>query len=222
LANDNLEQFESLDFEGLRESIKALQRSSEKLDWEKTKAEKKLRKLFKKLPRHEPAPPPDNASSFPHACKIKSFCHIRDAISTFQASLYSIFAPTQPLENLRADVLTHHEILASVANWEHKDATHPPPRHFPVKKLIKAVRRVQRANQKLRSFERGFISEDGIKDREWYRHLGVAPGKWLGYGATTLPALTEAITIERNTTQAVYEVERLIHLIDDLAEKLAP
>jgi N-acetylated-alpha-linked acidic dipeptidase len=35
-------------------------------------------------------------------------------------------------------------------------------------------------NKKLRSFEQGFISEEGIKDREWYRHLGVAPGKWLG------------------------------------------
>jgi hypothetical protein len=25
-----------------------------------------------------------------------------------------------------------------------------------------------------------FIHPAGIKDREWYRHLGVAPGKWLG------------------------------------------
>ena len=33
-------------------------------------------------------------------------------------------------------------------------------------------------NKKLASFERGFLSDAGIKDREWYRHLGVAPGKW--------------------------------------------
>jgi N-acetylated-alpha-linked acidic dipeptidase len=74
-----------------------------------------------------------------------------------------------------------------------------------------------------------------------YRHLGVAPGKWLvsrvfnnlwsrwindecatqGYGATTLPALTEAITIEKNATLAVYEVERLVHLLEKMAENLS-
>ena len=46
--------------------------------------------------------------------------------------------------------------------------------------MVKAAKRVQAANAKLVAFERGFISEEGIKDREWYRHLGVAPGKWLG------------------------------------------
>ena len=50
----------------------------------------------------------------------------------------------------------------------------------PVRKFIEAAKRVQRANAKLVAFEKGFISEEGIKDREWYRHLGVAPGKWLG------------------------------------------
>jgi len=51
---------------------------------------------------------------------------------------------------------------------------------FPLCKLIRAAKRLVAANKKLIMFERGFISEDGIKDREWYRHLGVAPGKWLG------------------------------------------
>ena len=50
----------------------------------------------------------------------------------------------------------------------------------PIREFIKAAKRVQSANQKLIGFERGFISEEGIKDREWYRHLAVAPGKWLG------------------------------------------
>lgn len=50
----------------------------------------------------------------------------------------------------------------------------------PVKQFIKAAKRVQRANAKLVAFEKGFISEEGIKDREWYRHLVIAPGKWLG------------------------------------------
>ena len=50
----------------------------------------------------------------------------------------------------------------------------------PMSKFIEAVKRVRRVNKKLSSFEQGFISEGGIKDREWYKHLGVAPGKWLG------------------------------------------
>lgn len=69
--------------------------------------------------------------------------------------------------------------------------------------------------------------------------IGVAPGKWLGklylisldthiyglrigYGATTLPALTEAFTIDNNATQAKYEVGRLNDLILSLAETIRP
>ncbi|KAI0068619.1 Zn-dependent exopeptidase [Artomyces pyxidatus] len=102
-------------------------------------------------------------------------------------------------------------------HWPHKPKKgpkHPPPG------LIRAIKEVRKINHKLASFERGFIHEDGIKDREWYRHLGVAPGKWLGYGATTLPALTEAITIEKNSTLANYEAERLRHAIDKIAATL--
>lgn len=67
---------------------------------------------------------------------------------------------------------------------------HGPPRrprlpHLPgdaklLREIIKAVKRVRTVNAKLASFERGFISKEGINDREWYKHLGVAPGKWLG------------------------------------------
>lgn len=85
-----------------------------------------------------------------------------------------------------------------------------PPKHFPpkhrhaLKKFIKAAKEVQKINEKLASFERGLIHEDGIKDREWYRvrtsryhtipfggnpltkmlfreqNIAIAPGKWLG------------------------------------------
>jgi N-acetylated-alpha-linked acidic dipeptidase len=58
-------------------------------------------------------------------------------------------------------------------HWPHRKPRVPP-------KLIEAAKVVRKINQKLASFERGFIHEEGIKDREWYRHLGVAPGKWLG------------------------------------------
>ena len=51
---------------------------------------------------------------------------------------------------------------------------------FPWQRVKKAVQRVQAVNRKLIAFERGFISKNGIKHREWFKHLGVAPGKWLG------------------------------------------
>ncbi|KAG6866447.1 hypothetical protein C0991_003965 [Blastosporella zonata] len=73
---------------------------------------------------------------------------------------------------------------------KHPEPGHPGPKHHKhehhghppkeIKKLIKAAKRIVKANKKIVAFERGFISEGGIKDREWYKHLGVAPGKWLG------------------------------------------
>ncbi|KAI9574759.1 hypothetical protein HD554DRAFT_2232863 [Boletus coccyginus] len=92
---------------------------------------------------------------------------------------------------------------------------------FPRRPLLKAMKRVQVANHKLIAFERGFISKEGIKDREWYKHLGVAPGKWLGYGATTLPGLTEAITMDGDALAAGCEVERLKIHIDNLTERIS-
>jgi hypothetical protein len=41
-----------------------------------------------------------------------------------------------------------------------------------------------------------------------------------GYGATTLPALTESITIEKNATRAKYEVKRLVQALDGIAETI--
>lgn len=113
-----------------------------------------------------------------------------------------------------------------------------PPR-FPKRRLLEAIKRVQVVNHKLIEFERGFISKEGVKDREWYKHLGVAPGKWLGelhsaqcalprslmglsgYGATTFPGITEAITMDEDALAASREVERLRLLIDGLTERIS-
>lgn len=86
--------------------------------------------------------------------------------------------------------------------------------------LIRAIQRVRAVNNRLRSFEAGFISVDGIKDREWFKHLGVAPGKWLGYGATTFPGLTEAIVFDQDEEAAKHEMKRLITLMKKTAKSL--
>lgn len=44
-----------------------------------------------------------------------------------------------------------------------------------------AIKRVRGVNAKLQSFESGFISEEGLPGRTWFKHFGVAPGRWLGY-----------------------------------------
>ncbi|KAL7421862.1 Vacuolar protein sorting-associated protein 70 [Cryptotrichosporon argae] len=88
------------------------------------------------------------------------------------------------------------------------------------KALRRILAEIRAVNLKLKNFERGFISEKGITDREWYRHKGTSPGKWLGYGATTFPALTEALTIEKNVTLAQNEADQLADMINAMATRL--
>lgn len=119
-----------------------------------------------------------------------------------------------------------HAEAAELAKMAVFDDKHPdvapaakPSPHLPnwkgIAKTLKAIRKV---NVKLRDFESGFIAEQGIKDREWYRHKGVAPGKWLGYGSTTFPALTEAITIEEDPELAQKDANELVELIGGIAK----
>jgi len=110
-----------------------------------------------------------------------------------------------------------NERLSAVPN----DLSHDRSQRASVpRKFLRAAKHVQQVNGKLSAFEYGFISREGIKDREWYKHLGTAPGKNLGYGATTLPALTEAITLDKNATLAKLEISRLEHLLANMAERL--
>lgn len=66
-------------------------------------------------------------------------------------------------------VIPSHEATAFKNSWR---TSH--------RKFRRAARKVSKANKKLIGFERGFLSDDGLPGREWYKHLGVAPGKWLG------------------------------------------
>ncbi|CCO37442.1 hypothetical protein BN14_11598 [Rhizoctonia solani AG-1 IB] len=86
--------------------------------------------------------------------------------------------------------------------------------------LAKLISDTRLINEKLSNFERGFISEAGLPGREWYRHMIVAPGKLVGYGATTFPSLTEAIANSRDPVLAAEQVERLTRLLHTLAEFL--
>ncbi|CDU25954.1 related to glutamate carboxypeptidase II [Sporisorium scitamineum] len=87
------------------------------------------------------------------------------------------------------------------------------------KEIWKVLVEIRQLNKKLQTFEQGFIDEKGLKGREWYKHLGTAPGRWLGYGATTFPGVTEAITLDKGEGLES-EANRLGRHIDALARHL--
>jgi len=80
--------------------------------------------------------------------------------------------------------------------------------------------RVRDVNERLQRVEQAFLDPEGLAQRPWFRHLGVAPGRWLGYGATTLPGLTESITLDHGT-HAAHELRRLVAALDRVAETMS-
>jgi len=62
---------------------------------------------------------------------------------------------------------------------------------------------------RLKAFEMAFLSDEGLPGRPWYKHLGIAPGRWLGYGAVPLPGITEAITLDKNVDLAKHQLSIL-------------
>ncbi|TBU33166.1 Zn-dependent exopeptidase [Dichomitus squalens] len=205
------------DFSGLRRSIGRLQAASKALDEEKEEAEKAFRELLDKIPHHEAHA---HRHAHPHA-------HVDGDVVPHPDSEEG---HPHPSGHGHSKCALHHHGHSSRINglplpgWLKKILEkifgHGGPPRGPIGKFVKAAQRVQAANAKLVAFERGFISEEGIKDREWYRHLGVAPGKWLGYGATTLPSITEALTIDVNATLAEQEARRVGALLDKLTETI--
>ncbi|EJD00920.1 Zn-dependent exopeptidase [Fomitiporia mediterranea MF3/22] len=227
------------DFSALRKSIRNLQQASLALDEEKSEAEIELRKLLEEMRKNS-----ENGIE----CTKPKYSRLWETIRSFVGYMFGFPPPPKHDSDEREKEYEDEvdEWLGTRDAYEresnrtmtvvldrrgHRHARRPPPPpesiakkllgDTPLDKFVEAVKRVRRVNRKLSSFERGFISEGGIKDREWYKHLGVAPGKWLGYGATTFPALTEALTIEQNASLARYEADRLQKLIDRLASRIA-
>ncbi|TBU46619.1 Zn-dependent exopeptidase [Dichomitus squalens] len=220
-----------VDFSDLRNAIQSLQKASLKLDHEKVEAEHKLRKLLHKFARRHLF-----RRTFRRAlCKLKRF--LGKDCAPFRKDASAVASPAIPTvdkafecSGMKSGKGNKNGLLPFKPRVGHAPAVAQEQREqamgeelyaldkkrFPSKKFKKAVKRVREVNKKLKLFERGFIDEEGIKDREWYRNLDVAPGKWLGYGATTFPALTEAITIDKNHTLAVYEAKRLQKLVEKL------
>ncbi|KAI0321954.1 Zn-dependent exopeptidase [Amylostereum chailletii] len=206
----------------LRAAIKSLQFASIKLDHEKSH----LEHILKRVLRH-----PFPSHGHHHQGKLDRIVKKCRAILGFKNKHDHMHEEQGRGSHMRLGIGQASAVIEepdSTLSPEGKPAHPHWPPHFPhphlPKKLpgrvVRLIKAIQKINHKLAAFEAGFVHEDGIKEREWYRHLGVAPGKWLGYGATTLPALTEAITIEKNATLAEYEAKRLQGAIEKLTDAL--
>nr|KIR50369.1 membrane protein [Cryptococcus bacillisporus CA1280] len=184
-----------IDFEPLADAIKAAQTASGKLDKRRHKALKKLHKLMRKLEHGKGS----IVKTMLRGCGWR---------------------------------MGGKEVEYNLQTWEEgpKEGIFPSPHPklpfpFPTPRKYREINNILKEiriiNKKLQNFECGFLSEDGLKDREWYKHKGTAPGLWLGYGATTFPALTEAITIDHSSKLAQKEVDELAKMINKIAKHLA-
>ncbi|KAF1809800.1 N-acetylated-alpha-linked acidic dipeptidase-like protein 2 [Eremomyces bilateralis CBS 781.70] len=57
-------------------------------------------------------------------------------------------------------------------------------------------------NHKYRDFQRGFTSQGGFPEREFYQHVAFAPGLDTGYAPVTFPGITEAVEIYKDFDMA--------------------
>lgn len=147
------------EFHKIRKAISKLQHASTKLDVEKIEAEKAFLKAMRNLPH----------GRFGHRV-------IRGIENWIERHLV-IGSPLPERDDADLEFPALH-ILNAIGDLSEQDICES--RKGPLCDLIRAAIRVKKVNQKLSLFEQGLISEEGVKDREWFRHLGVAPGKYLG------------------------------------------
>ncbi|KAI7906583.1 uncharacterized protein BX663DRAFT_534722 [Cokeromyces recurvatus] len=93
-----------------------------------------------------------------------------------------------------------------------------------IRELSKQADRFERylndqTNDKLTYFERNFIDEEGIKGREWFKHVVYAPGLWTGYSSQVFPAIVEAIDA-KDKDQIKYTEERAVLAIQQATKSL--
>lgn len=171
---------ETPDFSSLRRSIKHLQTASVALEKEKHAMEAEFKNMLREL---------DNAAhktvtrlSFWDKTKVaygfspgrkepsEHEGHAEESLREWFSNVWTFGGDSEEEHDDNTQALSKPTLHPS--HW----ATHKISIH----NFILAGKRVASVNRKLIAFERGFISNEGIKDRVWYRHLGVAPGKWLG------------------------------------------
>ncbi|PNS19551.1 hypothetical protein CAC42_7395 [Sphaceloma murrayae] len=67
---------------------------------------------------------------------------------------------------------------------------------------------IDNVNGKLRDYQRGFVSQGGLPNREFYKNVVQAPGLDTGYAPVTFGGVTEAITFYKDAQMAREWIER--------------
>lgn len=183
----------SPDFASLRKSIDKLQDASAQLDHEKYKAEKHFLKLLHKLEKRERRRAHHGCRRGKWLRRVASFVKRVFGVSRAHAEAHAAHR-VERIVGAVWDAIARDDgvALQTLLHEQGQPGRHGKPDKL-LRAFIRAAQRIRKANQKLIGFERGFIDEAGIKDREWYRHLGVAPGKWLG----ALPLVTHSLGVWR-------------------------
>ena len=76
-----------------------------------------------------------------------------------------------------------------------------------------------KVNQALRETEADLISQAGLPNRPWYRHVIYAPGEYTGYAAVVIPGVTEAVQA-KNADRATQQLGVLTDALDRAAHTL--
>jgi N-acetylated-alpha-linked acidic dipeptidase len=76
-----------------------------------------------------------------------------------------------------------------------------------------------RMNRILRQTEDQFLSQAGLPNRPWYKHLIYAPGEYTGYSAVVIPGVSEALDA-RNTVLAGQQLTLLTQALNRAAGML--
>jgi N-acetylated-alpha-linked acidic dipeptidase len=74
-------------------------------------------------------------------------------------------------------------------------------------------------NERLRQVESDFLSQQGLPDRPWYKHVIYAPGEYTGYAAVVIPGVNEAID-SKNLARAQAQMTILTDAIDSATRTL--
>ena len=180
-----------IDFHKLRHSLSELREASLRLDEEKARAYWRLKKALWKL-QHRRVIRHKLRKAY---CKVRGWfgkeCHPKHRHEGEHEDNHDAIPLVPPASIRGNEPVRSKQRIGRLPRWieeQGQKSEHRGPGHkrrhghcgYGRKEVIRAAKHVHDVNKRLSTFEQGFISEDGIKDREWYRHLGVAPGKWLG------------------------------------------
>ncbi|MFC5865595.1 M28 family metallopeptidase [Acidicapsa dinghuensis] len=83
----------------------------------------------------------------------------------------------------------------------------------------KSQAELMRFNTILRQTENQFLSQAGLPNRPWYKHLIYAPGEYSGYAAAVIPGVNEALDA-RNTDLAAQQLALLTQALNRAAGML--